>query len=1035
MNYSNGFSRLAIPLLAAIAGCMPAMAQKAPAKELSLNFPAQKELKDAARQYAWFSTTIPADSFPKSLRKDGSLESSASHWWCSGFYPGALLYLYEATSEAQLKAAALQKLDPLEREQYNVNTHDVGFMMYDSYGHANRLFPSEHKKQVLVNSARSLATRFSPITGCIRSWNSKPDEFLVIIDNMMNLELLFYATRVTGDSSFYKIAVTHANTTMREHFRADNSSYHVVSYNPTTGKAQEKRTRQGYSNASAWARGQGWGLYGYTVMYRETKDPRYLEQANKIARYILDHPRLPADKVPYWDFDAPGIPKALRDASAGSLIASALLELAACNEGALRNEYLHTAEKILTTLSSPQYKAAYRQNGGFLLKHSVGFLGGNSEVDVPLSYADYYYVEALWRYRQWQQGKPGVQPMPAIPYIAADGRRIIAPIDPERVKQIAAMLPEKPKGFGTTYKDRRSWDSLYRTGLFKALIADAEKIRKEPLPPLTDEIYLSFFEGKDSETSKKLMTQRRLLVACLVWAECLVNDGRYMPAIETGLRSLCEQKSWNFPAEDRTRSNFNGTRYTINLGPAAYGHEIAQAAYMLDDKLSAATKKLIEEALDKFVFKPTHAAINDGGKTDIFGSLAGTNNHNAATLAGVTGAALAAIADKKERAFFVAVAERYSYNSMVGFLEDGYCTEGLDYYNYGFEHYINLRENLYQATNGKIDILKEGGKIKKIGRFAPNLEILNGVYPAIGDCKQYPKPSSFLLYYVNRNLGLGLTRYDQVKFYSHNLPPLNKVVQVFPNTASQVTVTSLATEQANLRYYFDRAGVLISRPAAGSAFQLGAAFKGGHNKEHHNHNDVGSYTIVVDEEIIMGDPGLSTYTPKTFSPERYSAFKSIASYGHPVPLVAGTQQKEGAAAKAVITATQFTDTADRIVMDITSAYPVPALTKLERTFTYQRTEAYIDAEDNFSFNQPQAYETAVITRARWKLANAGTILLQGEKSQVQVTIDTGGLPFTIVSEVIDEGKGPYTRLAIRLREPVSTGKIKLRYQTISSSKS
>jgi rhamnogalacturonyl hydrolase YesR len=223
----------------------------------------------------------------------------------------------------------------------------------------------------------------------------------VIIDNMMNLELLFWATRETGDSSFYKIAVTHANTTIKNHYRADYSSYHVINYNPETGAVQQKKTAQGFADESAWARGQVWGLYGFTVMYRETKDKKYLEQAKHIAEFILNNPNLPADKIPYWDFHAPNIPNALRDASAGAIMASALLELCRYTGKSDGVKYFNTAQAIIKTLSSSEYKAAPGTNGGFILKHSVGHFPQKSEVDVAISYADYYFVEAMKRYTQF----------------------------------------------------------------------------------------------------------------------------------------------------------------------------------------------------------------------------------------------------------------------------------------------------------------------------------------------------------------------------------------------------------------------------------------------------------------------------------------------------------------------------------------------------------------------------------------------------------------------------------------------------------
>jgi uncharacterized protein YyaL (SSP411 family) len=276
-------------------------------------------------------------------------------------------------------------------------------MMFCSFGNAERFASKPEYKDILLTSARSLSTRFNPRVGCIKSWDSKPGDFLVIIDNMMNLELLFWATRVSGDSSFYKIAVTHANTTMKNHFRPDYSSYHVVNYDPGTGTVKQKRTAQGAADESAWARGQAWGLYGFTVMYRETKDKKYLDQANHIAEFILHHPNLPADKIPYWDFNAPGIPNALRDASAAAIISSALIELSGYATGKEKEEYLSVAETILKNLSNPPYKAETGTNGGFILQHCVGHMPNKTEVDVPLTYADYYFVEAMKRYKELKQ--------------------------------------------------------------------------------------------------------------------------------------------------------------------------------------------------------------------------------------------------------------------------------------------------------------------------------------------------------------------------------------------------------------------------------------------------------------------------------------------------------------------------------------------------------------------------------------------------------------------------------------------------------
>ncbi len=359
-----------------------------------------RSLQSAVEQYKYLGTQLPADVLPKTyypLTK--KFETSKSSWWTSGFYPGSLLYLYEYSKDPALLTEEKRIEKVIEKEQFNKGTHDLGFMMFCSFGNANRLQPSKQYDEILLNSAKSLSTRFKPSAGVIKSWDHGSWKYPVIIDNMMNLELLFWATKYSGDSSYYKIAVTHANNTMKNHYRPDFSSWHVVDYDDTNGQVIKKQTHQGYADYSAWARGQAWGLYGYVVMYRATKDKKYLQQSNNIARFILNHPKLPADKIPFWDFDTPEIPATYRDASAAAITASALLELSTYVDAKKSAEYVKVSETIIRNLSSKTYTAPYKENGGFILKHSTGHLPGNSEVDVPLTYADYYYIEAMLRYK------------------------------------------------------------------------------------------------------------------------------------------------------------------------------------------------------------------------------------------------------------------------------------------------------------------------------------------------------------------------------------------------------------------------------------------------------------------------------------------------------------------------------------------------------------------------------------------------------------------------------------------------------------
>ncbi len=375
-------------------------------KENTLNASVDATLLRASNQYEYMMKNLPEGQYPKTYNAEqDKLETSGSGWWCSGFYPGSLLYLNEEFKKPVFTKEIDRVLNDLKREQYNKSTHDLGFMMYCSFGNAERLNPKPEYKEILMNSAKSLASRYNDTVKCIRSWDSASwnkageDDLVVIIDNMMNLELLFWATHNSGDSTYYNIAVNHADKTMKNHFRSDYSSYHEVIYDENTGAIKAQITNQGAADDSSWARGQAWGLYGYVVMYRETKDQKYLQQANAIAKYILNHPNMPKDMIPYWDFNAPNIPNALRDSSAAAIIASALIELKDYVDGEMKQEYEQKAETILKNLLTPEYIAEVGTNGGFVLKHGVGNMPNNSEVDVPLTYGDYYLIEAMMRYK------------------------------------------------------------------------------------------------------------------------------------------------------------------------------------------------------------------------------------------------------------------------------------------------------------------------------------------------------------------------------------------------------------------------------------------------------------------------------------------------------------------------------------------------------------------------------------------------------------------------------------------------------------
>ena len=320
--------------------------------------------------------------------------------WTSGFFPGTLWLMYDLTKDTKWKEYAAKFTLKLDSVKYLTCHHDIGFIIGCSYGNGYRLSKNPAYKEVIIQAAKSLTTRFKPAAGIIQSWNVESGwqstrgwMCPVIIDNMMNLEILFNATDYTGDPSFRKIAISHADQTMANHFRSDFSCYHVVDYDKVKGGVRSKSTAQGYSNESAWARGQSWALYGFTVCYRETKDPKYLDLVEKIYQYIFSNKNMPADLVPYWDYNAPNIPNEPRDASAAAIMASALYELSTLG----KPEYKKTADKIIESLSGPSYRAILGTNSNFLLMHSVGSIPHGQEIDVPLNYADYYFLEALSR--------------------------------------------------------------------------------------------------------------------------------------------------------------------------------------------------------------------------------------------------------------------------------------------------------------------------------------------------------------------------------------------------------------------------------------------------------------------------------------------------------------------------------------------------------------------------------------------------------------------------------------------------------------
>ncbi len=349
----------------------------------------------SADQCVILGGAVPSGSMPRTF-ENGQLVCSDLKWWTSGFFPGTCWYSYLLSGREDVRAVAESFTEPMLDVDSYFRDHDIGFQIMCSAGLAYRVTGDEKYLPAIRRAAELLASRFCPTTGTIMSWNSSRPVCKVIVDNMMNLELLTFASRQFGVPEWMEMAKSHADKTMANHFREDGSSFHLLEYDLATGEVLVRKTVQGYSDDSAWSRGQSWGLYGYTMMYRETGEERYLRQAEKIARFLM--PLLANRPVPAWDFNAPGEMALQDDSSAAAVMASGFAELGTLTKDkALADKCLGQARAIVAELSSPRYLADPGELGGFILKHGTGHYMKDSEVDVPLTYGDYYFLEALQR--------------------------------------------------------------------------------------------------------------------------------------------------------------------------------------------------------------------------------------------------------------------------------------------------------------------------------------------------------------------------------------------------------------------------------------------------------------------------------------------------------------------------------------------------------------------------------------------------------------------------------------------------------------
>lgn len=598
-------------------------------------------------------------------------------------------------------------------------------------------------------------------------------------------------------------------------------------------------------------------------------------------------------------------------------------------------------------------------------------------------------------------------------------------IDAARVKELASLLEAEPCGFGAPISNREVWNRIGREPSFEDVVERAVTFINEPVPELPDSLFLEFSRNGNRYNYQAPFGRRRSSLALMTIAECIENRGRFIPAIERYIRGICTEKTWVLPAHDRDLDNFYGRKVQIDLACATASWYLATADYMLGDRLDGPVRRLIRDEVRRRAFDPFLAMIR-GEEELLWWMTEQTNNWNSVCIGGVAGAALTLIDSREERGLFLYGVEKYAPNYILSLTDDGYCSEGLGYWNYGFGHYIMLAEAVRQATGGQWDML-DNGKVRRIAEYPLNVEIAGDIYPAFADCSIEARPNPRYMRYLNRRYEWGIGEWETApRSYGGSLYEfaLYEVTDPYSNRLSIIS----GERSPKLRHWFEHAGILIVRPHGGAENCLAVALKGGHNGEQHNHNDVGSYVAVLGGKALLADPGGEVYTARTFSSQRYES-NVLNSFGHPVPVIAGKLQKTGADAKAVVLETDFTESSDRLVLDLTTAYDVPELKRLTRTFEYSREgRGSLKITDNVEFFSPETYENAIVTFSSISQDANGTFVVREGDTALRIDIDSRGFRFTTKTEEITEDlplKKYPTRTGFALEKPVRKATVTL----------
>ncbi len=621
-----------------------------------------------------------------------------------------------------------------------------------------------------------------------------------------------------------------------------------------------------------------------------------------------------------------------------------------------------------------------------------------------------------------------VAPMPAR---AATEANLVTRSSVGSVQDIAALLPLVPRGFAPSCADRSAWNAPEVQRRIAPFVARARKMALHDMPPWSDDAYLEFSRNGQRTDGQDMMAARQTRLVTLVIAECGEGDGRYLAAIEAMLDALAAQPAWTLAAHDLNLENFSGTRHTVDLNAAMLGASIAETLSLLQEQISPAVRARALAALERHVFGPMRLAFANGPEANPGSAwwLDSRYNWNAVCLDGVTSAALAVLPDRNDRARFIAAAQHYITNYISGMGEDGYSSEGPHYWSYGLLPFFQLRETLMKASDDRIDLLSLSPRVGLFSHYGFAIQMPGGAVAPFGDSHLDRFEGGYALAYANHAYKLG--RQDKLSdvTLSPDAPLAELLHPLFDQPRNADAGRELPPSIDPLRTFFPAAGVLVSRPATAQTGQLAITIKAGGNSISHSHDDSGSYAIAIDGTQPTGDPGMGSYTARTFGPDRRT-IKTVNSLGHPVPLVDGERQRDASVVSGQVMFTQFTRRADRIGINLAPSYAVPGLRKLTRHMTFDRTANSVALRDTFSASRPILFETALIGET-WGLRAPGLIELRRDGRCLLASI-TSSTTFTLVPSLISEDGLSFTRVAIRLKGRHRNGSVSVRFTAAST---